>query len=120
MTDWAGTAVVVSGLLVAVWCLVSVVRARAVDRNQLIGLVLVQLLVFVHIGYGIGDLARGGHPNEYATFIGYLIAFGLVIPVAIALVRAEPTKWGALIAAVACVVDAILVLRLHQVWTGVG
>ena len=45
---------------------------------------------------------------------------GLVLPPAgFALARMEPTKWGSAIIAVLGIVEAILVVRLQQVWTGV-
>jgi hypothetical protein len=118
MTEWAGTAVVVASLLVAAWCLVAVARGRALSVAHFAGLALVELLVLVHVGYGVAALARGDRPHEYATFIGYLIAFSIVLPVAGLLARLEPTRWGSVIAVAGCLVDAVLVLRLHQVWTG--
>ncbi|MEN3308774.1 MAG: hypothetical protein V7603_4976 [Micromonosporaceae bacterium] len=120
MTGWAGTAVVVAALLVAGWCLIGAARRRGLAIGQLVGLALVELLVLVHAGYGISGLAGGHRPHEYATFVGYLIAFPLVLPLGAVLARLEPTRWGSVIAAVACLVDAVLVARLHQVWTGVG
>ena len=41
-------------------------------------------------------------------------------PVDGVLARLEPTRWGALIATIGCVVVAVLIVRLDQVWTGVG
>jgi hypothetical protein len=120
MTDWAGTAVVVASLLAAGWCLVGVVRGRGLDPGQLLGLGAVELLVLVHAGYGIAGLARGHHPHEYGTFVGYVIAFVLILPLGTLLARLEPTRWGSVIALVACLVEPVLVVRLHQVWTGVG
>jgi hypothetical protein len=120
MTGWAGTAVAVCALLSAGWCGIGAARGRGIGTAQVAGLALVELLVLVHVGYGIAGLARGHRPHEYATFVGYLIAFPLILPLGAVLARLEPTRWGSVIAAVACLVDAVLVLRLHQVWTGVG
>ncbi len=120
MTGWAGTAVAVSSLLVAVWCLVSAVRGRGLDVGQVVGLAVVEVLALVHAGYGVSALARGQRPHEYATFVGYLVAFVLLIPLGTLLARLEPTRWGSIVALVACLAQAVLVLRLHQVWTGVG
>jgi hypothetical protein len=120
MTDWAGTAVVVAALVVAAWCLLGAARGRGIDRYQLAGLAVVEALVLVHTAYGISGLAGGHRPREYATFVGYLVAFPLILPLGTLLARLEPTRWGSVVAAGACLVDAVLVLRLHQVWTGVG
>jgi hypothetical protein len=120
VNDWAGIAVVVSTLLMAAWCLVTAARGQGIEVPQLAGLALVEVLVLVHTGYGVSSLAGGHRPHEYATFVGYLIAFPLMIPLGTLLARLEPTRWGAVIAAVACLVDTVLIVRLHQVWTGVG
>ncbi|HKT00961.1 MAG TPA: hypothetical protein VJT31_15645 [Rugosimonospora sp.] len=120
MTEWAATAVAVGSLAMAGWCLVTALRGHGVGRAHLAGLALVELLVLVHVGYGVSGLAGGHRPREYATFVGYLIAFVLILPVGAGLARLEPTRWGSTIALVACLVDAVLIVRLHQVWVGVG
>ncbi len=107
-------------LAVAAWCLAWTARGRGLAVAHLGALALVELLALVHVGYGVAELARGHRPHEYGTFIGYLVAFPLIIPFGYLLARLEPSRWGPAIAGVACLVDAVLVLRLHQVWTGVG
>jgi hypothetical protein len=120
MTDWAGIATAVGALIVAAWCLLGAARGRGLDARQFAALALVEVLVLVHTGYGVAGLAGGHRPSEYATFVGYLIAFPLVLPLGTLLARLEPTRWGSVIAAVACLADAVLIVRLHQVWAGVG
>jgi hypothetical protein len=120
MSDWAGTAVVVAALLVAAWCLVGVVRGRGPDVGQLIGMAAVELLVLVHAGYAVRGLVGGHHPREYLTFLGYLATFVLLAPLGAGFARLEPTRWGSAITLVACLVDAVLIGRLQQVWSGVG
>jgi len=117
---WTGTAVAVASLATAAWCLAWVARGRALAIGQVAALALVELLALVHVGYGVAELARGHRPHEYGIVVGYLIAFPLIVPAGYLLARLEPTRWGTAIAGVACLVDAVLVLRLHQVWTGVG
>jgi peptidoglycan/LPS O-acetylase OafA/YrhL len=115
-----GVAVAASALAVAAWSLIAVIGDRAIDRSHLVGLGLVQVLACVLIGYAAVRLSHGAHPRQYATFIGYLVAFFLVVPLATLLAKLEPTRWGSVIVMVAGLVMAILVLRLDQVWTGVG
>ncbi len=67
---------------------------------------------------GAVKLAGGAHPREYATFIGYLIATLLVLPLGTVLARLEPTRWGSVVMAVAAVVVPVLLLRVHQLWSG--
>jgi hypothetical protein len=115
-----GVTLTIVSLLVAVWCLVSTLRNRPIDVSHLVGLAIVQVLVIAEIVAGISHLAGGQRPHELVTFIGYLIAIFLIPPLAAVLARMEPTRWGSLIALVGCLVVPVLILRINQIWTGVG
>jgi hypothetical protein len=113
-----GTAVTVAGLLLAAWSLVPVLRNRPVGASHWSGLAIVQALVTAEVVAAIVHLVRGAHPHEYVTFIGYLIAFFLVLPLATLLAWMEPTRWGALIVTVGALVVPVLILRVNQLWSG--
>jgi len=113
-----GTAVAIAGLALAAWALVPVIRNRPPGRTHFLGLILVQALVVAEVLVAVSRLTGGAHPREYATFIGYLIALFLVLPLATLLARLEPTRWGALIIVVAGLVVPVLILRVNQVWSG--
>ncbi len=113
-----GTAVTVAALLLATWSLVPVIRNRPVGPTHLAGLAIVQAFVVAEVVCAVGHLANGAHPREYVTFIGYLVALFLVMPLATLLARLEPTRWGALIVTVAALVIPVLILRVNQVWSG--
>jgi hypothetical protein len=115
-----GTAVIIAGLLLAAWALVTTVRNRTIGPSHWSGLGIVQALVVAEVVAGVVHLARGAHPHEYVTFLGYLIAIFLILPVAMLLARLEPTRWGALIVAVAALVVPVLIVRINQLWTGLG
>ncbi len=118
MTTWTGGVVTVAALAVAVWLLVQAYRDRAPGRGEFVALAVVELLVLVHVGASIGRLAGEGGPAEPVPFAGYLVTIALLIPAGWVLARWEPTRWGSLIAGIACLVDPVLVLRLNQVWHG--
>ncbi len=120
MTQWTATAVVVSSLAMALWCLVGVLRTRPVAPAQFVGLAVVELLVLAHVGYGVAHLVHGDRPASMVTFVGYLIAFVLVLPLGAVLAWLEPTRWGSVVALCACLVDPILILRINQVWSASG
>jgi hypothetical protein len=115
-----GTAVIVTALLAAAWCLVTTLRKRPLGIGELVGMGVVQALVLAQIVISVVHLAQGQRPQSLVTFIGYLVAIFLILPVAAVLARLEPTHWGSLIATVGCLVVAVLIVRLDQVWTGVG
>jgi hypothetical protein len=108
----------VLSLLLAVVALVAVARNRKPDRLVWLGAVTVEALVVAVAVAGAVRLGQGGHPREYATFVGYLIAVLLVLPLGVTLARMEPTRWGSVIMAVAAVVIPVLLLRLNQLWSG--
>jgi hypothetical protein len=118
MTNWTGTAVVVGALAMAAWCLLRAAQGRPIGRPELVGLVAVEALVLAHVGTSIARAAGPGSAAEPVAFVGYLVTIALIVPIAIVLTRLEPTRWGAVIAGVACLVDPVLVLRLNQVWHG--
>ncbi len=118
MTSWTGAAVVVCALAVAAWCLLRAAQDRPVGRPELIGLLAVEAVVLLHVGTSIARALGPGSPAEPVPFAGYLATIALLVPGGIVLARMEPTRWGALIAAVACLVVPVLVLRLDQVWHG--
>jgi hypothetical protein len=115
-----GTAVVLASLLLAVWSLVAVVRNRPIDVSHLIAMGVVEALVILHIAIAVGRMISGARPHETAVFIGYAIAFVGTLPLAAALARSEPTRWGSVVVTVAAVVLPVLVVRLQQVWGGIG
>lgn len=115
-----GTAVIIAGLLAAVWCLVTTLRRRAVGIGELAVMGVVEALVVAQVAVAVWHLANGDRPRELPTFIGYLVAILVILPLAGLLARLEPTRWGALIATVGCLVVPVLIVRLNQVWTGVG
>jgi hypothetical protein len=112
------TAVV--GLLIAAWGLYSVWRNRLPQVSHLVGIVILEILAIALVATAVVRLASGDRAHEMVTFIGYLVAFLIIPPAGLALARMEPTKWGSAIIAAAGLVEAILVVRLQQVWTGIG
>ena len=113
-----GTAVAIAGLVLAAWALVPVIRNRPPGPTHFAGLAIVQALVVAETIVAINHLAGGAHPRQYATFIGYLVALFLVLPLATLLARLEPTRWGALIITVGGLVVPVLILRVNQLWSG--
>jgi hypothetical protein len=112
-------ATIVVSLAVAAWAGFTAWRGRAPRVAHAVGLGVVEVLALTMIGVAVAKLAGGGRAHEMVTFVGYLIAFAIIPAAGYALARMEPTRWGSVIIAVAALVEAILVVRLQQVWTGV-
>jgi len=110
------TTIIVVGLALAGYALLMTARNRRMDVPLLAAVGVLELLLLVEIGVVVAKLAGGGHPAALATLIGYLIALPL-IPVAAAFwALLERTRWGPAVIAVAGLVAAVLMVRLHQIW----
>jgi hypothetical protein len=110
-------ATAIVALLVGLGGLVYLVRNRPPNRALLVGIAVLEVLSLALVGSAFAKLAGGHHLNDTATFIGYAGAFAVIPPGGLALARMEPTKWGSAIIAATGIVQAILVVRLQQVWT---
>jgi hypothetical protein len=81
---------------------------------------VLEILLLVQVGIIAARLAGGDRPGGLATLIGYLIAMPLV-PVAAAIWGLmERSRWGPAVIAVAGLVAAVLMVRLHQIWPVIG
>lgn len=120
MNDTLGAAVIVASLVLAAWCLIAALRNRPPDLSHLAGLAVVELAALVLVVVAVAAMIGGERPGEVGTFVGYMITFLGLPPVAGVLARMEPTRWGSVILTVACLVMPVLVARLQQIWEATG
>ena len=110
------TIVIIAGLALAGYALLMTALNRRMGIGLLAALGVLEILLLVLVAVIVARLAGGGHPAALATLIGYLIAVPLV-PVAAAFWGlVERSRWGSAVGALAGLVAAILMVRLHQVW----
>ena len=114
------TIVIVAGLALAGYALLMTALNRRMGIGLLAALGVLEILLLVLVGVIVARLAGGGRPAALATLIGYLIAVPLV-PLAAAFWGAlERSRWGPAVIAVAGLVAAVLMVRLHQIWPVIG
>ena len=110
------TIIIVAGLALAGYALLMTALNRRMGIGLLAALGVLEILLLVEVGIVIARLAGGQHPAALATLIGYLIAIPLV-PVAAGFWGAmERSRWGPAVIAVAGLVAAVLMVRLHEIW----
>jgi hypothetical protein len=109
-------AVMVASLLVGVWCFVSAARERWLGAGQVVALIAVELVLLAQAVASTARIIGGERPEQFGTFLGYLVTSIVVLPLAGVLAFLERTRWGSVIAGVAGLVVAVLTLRLRQVW----
>jgi hypothetical protein len=110
------TTIIVAGLALAGYGLLTTARDRRMGVSLLVALGVLEILLLIQVGIIVAKLAGGARPASLPTLIGYLIAMPLV-PVAAAFWGAmERSRWGPAVVAVAGLVAAVLMVRLHQIW----
>ena len=110
------TIIIVAGLALAVWSLLMTALNRRMGLSLLIALGVLEILLLVEVGIIVARLAGGAHPAGLATLIGYLIAMPLVPVAAGFWGLMERSRWGPAVIAVAGLVAAVLMVRLHEIW----
>ena len=110
------TTIIVAGLALAGYALLMTARNRRMSVILLAALGVLEILLLVEDGIIVARLAGGQHPAGLATLIGYLIATPIVPVVAAFWGLVERSRWGPAVIAVAGLVAAVLMVRLHQIW----
>jgi len=110
------TIIIVAGLALAGYALLTTALNRRMGIGLLAALGVLEILLLAQVGIIVARLAGGEHPTGLATLIGYLIAMPLVPLAAAFWGLLERSRWGPAVIAVAGLVAAVLMVRLHQIW----
>jgi hypothetical protein len=110
------TTIIVAGLALAAYALLMTALNRRMGIGLLAALGVLEILLLVLVGLIVAKLAGGGRPASLATLIGYLIAMPLVPVAAGFWGLLERSRWGSAVVAVAGLVAAVLMVRLHEIW----
>ena len=110
------TTIIVAGLALAAYALLMTALNRRMGIGLLAALGVLEILLLVLVGLIVAKLVGGGRPASLATLIGYLIAMPLVPVAAGFWGLLERSRWGSAVVAVAGLVAAVLMVRLHEIW----
>jgi len=111
------TTIIVAGLVLAGYALLMTALNRRMSVSMLVALGVLEILLLVQVGFVVARLAGGGRPaGGVAVLIGYLIAMPLVPLAAAFWGLLERSRWGPAVIAVAGLVAAVLMVRLHEIW----
>jgi hypothetical protein len=110
------TTIIVAGLALAGYALLLAALNRRMGTSLVVALGILEILLLVQVGVVVARLTDGGGPASLPTLIGYLCAMPFV-PVAAGFWGAlERSRWGPAVIAVAGLVAAVLMVRLHEIW----
>jgi hypothetical protein len=110
------TTIIVAGLALAAYALLMTALNRRMGIGLLAALGVLEILLLVLVGLIVAKLAGGARPASLPTLIGYLIAMPLVPVAAGFWGLLERSRWGSAVVAVAGLVAAVLMVRLHEIW----
>jgi len=121
MIDWFTWTQVAIGLALGLLAIGLALAKKQPNDLTVLGLVLVEVLLLVQVVLAIVTPLNGntmlGHGLEYWM---YLITALLIPPAAIVWALIEKTRWSNLIIAVAALGVAVMVFRMHTIWTTVA
>jgi hypothetical protein len=110
------TTIIVVGLALAGYALLTTARNRRVGLGLLVGIGVLEILLLVLVGLIAARLATGSHPSSTVMLVGYLVAIPLVTLLAGFWGAMDRTRWGPAVYAVAGLAAAIVIVRLHEIW----
>lgn len=113
----------VHGILAALCGVIAIVLVAHLVRDMPVGrlvdglTVLLEVGLVVHLVVGLVELSRDGDDVSVVTFVGYLTALPLLLPVAWLWARGETSRGGTAVLLAAMFVIPFLFLRVHDLWT---
>ncbi|GAA5156017.1 hypothetical protein GCM10023321_30810 [Pseudonocardia eucalypti] len=107
--------VVLTGAL-ALFGVAGTVMGRAPGRVDVLAVGAVEALLVLQAVLGAARVFGGVRLAETQTFMIYLLVSVAVLPLGLQFARAEPTRWGGTVIAVASVATGVAVLRLLSLW----
>jgi hypothetical protein len=113
------TIIIIAGLALAAYALLMTALNRRMGLSLLVALGVLEILLLVLIGIIVARLIGGGRPAGLAVLIGYLIAMPIVPVVAGFWGALERSRWGSAVIALAGLVAAVLMVRLHEIWPAI-
>lgn len=106
--------VLVATLLVGLYGAVEGLRGREPGRGLLRGVLALQALLLVQAALQVYRLVQhDDRPPSTGTYVGYLVMSALLLPGAFALVVEERSRYASLVLGGACLVVAVVELRLQ-------
>lgn len=116
MISSLGTPLLIAGLVLAAFGLVTALRDRAPDLILLGAAAVLELGLLAFDALAAAAMIRGNTPAQTGLFIAYLIGGLFLLPVAGVWALSERNKWSSVVVAVAGLAFAVLIVRMQAIW----
>jgi len=120
MNDALAAVTVVAALAVAAWAGVSCVWGRRFTDPMFYAVVVLELLLVVQLVLASIALAGTARNVDGLTFVSYLVTTVLLPPLVVLWAASDHSRWGTGVVAMMGLVEAVLVVRLLDIWAGRG
>ncbi|MGH3548662.1 MAG: hypothetical protein ACRDQU_11255 [Pseudonocardiaceae bacterium] len=107
-----------AGSLVMILLNQALLLGRPLTRVLLGVLAMLELGLLVQAVSGVGNMLFTSRQLDRFAFVGYLVGPLLIVPLAAVWALAERSRWGSGVLVVGCLAVPVMIVRLHQVWTG--
>lgn len=107
-------------LLSALWLVVLLVRDRTPDRRLLNVMLALEVLLVVHLVWGIVRVTNAPGGVAVWEYVGYLVGLILIIPAGVIWSSGEQSRGGTAVLLVAVLVVPFMFLRLADIWAAGG
>lgn len=118
MIGWLTTVQVAVAVIAGLLCVVLGLAGKKPNDLTMGAIALVEVLLVVQLVVAIASPAFGNTPTgDVLEFYVYLIS-AVLLPVGAAFwALVDRSRWATVILGVACLAIAVMVYRMHQIWT---
>lgn len=120
MIDALATGLILGCLAFALVAFGTAIARRAAGTVNFYFALATEVALLAQLVAVVVSLIGGDRPTELGTFLGYLIASVLLLPLAVFWMIAERSRWGAMVLGVGFLATAVMVVRMQDLWTTVG
>ena len=119
MIEGPATGIAVLAAVLGAWALLMAALDRLPPKLHLQVLFLLQAALVLQAVVAVVEMGEWGGSKGELT--GYLVVSAVLVPGGLVLAVEERSRWGTLVLAVACLVVAVVQVRLLAVWdAGLG
>lgn len=120
LLTWLAYPLIAFALVLGAWCVVAALRGARPSTAQLVAAAVLEGALVLQGLIGIVMMLSRSAPLDRITFVGYHLTAIVVLIAGVLWGIADRSRWGNGVFAIASFTEAVLVLRLLQIWSSGG